>query len=113
MEIDLFSAVALLLIKFENYFLLIKQETTAALVFFKNICGKGIALQIILSDFLMLVHKISLLKSCPQSNIDEPLHSDTLQKNLVHTPLSKLQQYFQILLEVEQQRKQVNFHCSV
>ena len=88
---------------------IIKQDTTAALVFFKNICGKGIALQIILSDFLMLVHKISLLKSCPQSNIDEPLHSDTLQKNLVHTPLSKLQQYFQILLEVEQQQKTSQF----
>ena len=88
---------------------IIKQETTAALVLFKNLCGKGIALQIILSDFLMLVHKISLLKSCPQSNIDEPLHSDRLQKNLVHTPLSKLQQYFQILLEIEQQQKTSQF----
>ena len=49
-----------------------KLDTTAALVLFKNLCGKG--KQIILSDFLLLVHK-KLFKSCPQSNIKEPLQS--------------------------------------
>ncbi len=88
---------------------IIEQDITAALIFFKNLCNKGIPLQIILSDFLLLVHKISLLKSCPQSNTNEPIQSDTLQKKLELTPLSKLQQYFQILLEVEQQGKTSQF----
>ena len=88
---------------------IIKQDTTAALVLFKNLCGKGNSLQIILSDFLLLVHKISLFKSCPQSNIKEPLQSVALQENLIHTSLSKLQQYFQILLEVEQQGRVSQF----
>ena len=88
---------------------IIKQNTTDALMLFKNLCNKGTSLQIILSDFLILVHKISLLKSCPQSNIKEPLQSVALQENLIHTSLSKLQQYFQILLEVEQQGRVSQF----
>ena len=51
---------------------IIKQNTTSALLLFKNLCDKGIALQTILSDLLLLVHKISLLKSCPQSTVNEP-----------------------------------------
>ena len=88
---------------------IIKQNTTSALLLFKNLCDKGIALQTILSDLLLLVHKISLLKSCPQSTVNEPLQSVALQENIIHTSLSKLQQYFQILLEVEQQGRVSQF----
>ena len=68
-----------------------------------------VLLQTILSDLLLLVHKISLLKSCPQSTVNEPLQSVALQENIIHTSLSKLQQYFQILLEVEQQGRVSQF----
>ena len=37
---------------------IIKQDTTAALVLFKNLCGKGNSLHITTRDFLLLVQLV-------------------------------------------------------
>ena len=80
---------------------IIKQNTTASLKKFSIIMDQGIPLQIFITDFLSFIHKASLQKT---SNNLKVFVTNT-QNALQQISLSKLQQYFQILLEVEEQIK--------
>ena len=88
---------------------IVTKKTEQALIIFRKVIETGTPLQILLNQLLNLVHKISIQKSCPQL-ASKQLPSKIL---LADISFSKLQQYFQILLEIEQQIKtsQFSFLC--
>ena len=78
-------------------FLLIAKKDAASLEKFRSILELGIPSQTFLSDFLSFVHKLSIDKYKEEFSH----YSVEVQNMLQKISLYKLQQYFQILLEVE------------
>jgi DNA polymerase-3 subunit gamma/tau len=86
----------------EELFLAIaRADAAASIKKFHHILDKGVSIPVLLNDFLFFIHKLSFQK------IREHFagFSADLQNVLQNTSLAKLQQYFQILLEIEQNTK--------